>query len=37
MVNCDISTLYTTKKEYTEKKYNCKIVILQDSEEIPNT
>ena len=37
MVNCDISTLYTTKKEYTEKKYNCKIVILQDSEESPNT
>jgi group I intron endonuclease len=37
MVNCDISTLYTTKKEYTEKKYNCKIIILHDSEEFPNT
>jgi hypothetical protein len=37
MVNCDVSTLYQTKKEYTEKKYNCKIIILQDSEEIPST
>ena len=32
MVKCDVSTLYQTKKEYTEKKYNCKIIILQDSE-----
>ena len=31
MVNCDISTLYTTKKEYTERKYSCKIIIVQDS------
>jgi group I intron endonuclease len=26
LVNCDLSTLYTTKKEYLEKKYNCKIL-----------
>jgi hypothetical protein len=26
IVKCDLSTLYTTKKEYTEKKYNCKII-----------
>jgi len=37
IVNCDISTLYTTKKEYTEKKYNCKIIFLQDSEESQDT
>lgn len=36
LVKCDLSNLYTTKKEYTEKKYSCKI-ILQDSEEFPNT
>jgi group I intron endonuclease len=36
LVKCDLSNLYTTKKEYTEKKYGCKI-ILQDSEEFPNT
>lgn len=25
LVECDLSTLYTTKKEFTEKKYDCKI------------
>lgn len=36
LVKCDLSNLYTTKREYTEKKYGCEI-ILQDSEEFPNT
>lgn len=24
--NCDLSTLYVTKKEYTERKYGCKLI-----------
>jgi group I intron endonuclease len=35
-VNCDLSTLYVTKREYTERKYNCKI-IEQGLLETPST
>lgn len=26
LMDCDLSNLYTTRKEYTEKKYGCKII-----------
>ena len=29
-MKCGLSTLYTTKKEYTERKYGCKILNFND-------
>jgi group I intron endonuclease len=29
LMKCDLSNLYTTTKEFTEKKYNCKLITVE--------